>query len=155
MVPGHVNKLCLQADTPGIFRGQCAEYCGAQHARMGFEVVAHTADEYDAWLAAQAPPAQAPQEPLLRHGMHLFLQNGCGACHTIRGTPAVGRLGPDLTHLGSRRSIGAALLPNSAGTIAGWITGNQHLKPENRMPTFHQFSGEDLGALAAYLESLR
>lgn len=155
MIPGHVNKQRMQADAPGVFRGQCAEYCGAQHARMAFYVVAHTAQEYAAWVAAQRRPAGNPDDPLLRRGKELFLNNRCGLCHTVRGTPANGRLGPDLTHVGSRLSIAAGILPNGQGAIAGWITGSQHLKPENKMPAFNQFSGEDLRALSAYMESLQ
>jgi cytochrome c oxidase subunit 2 len=155
MIPGHVNRLRVQANAPGVLRGQCAEYCGAQHAKMAFHVVVYTPDEYDAWITAHTLPAQEPGAPLLQRGMQLFLQNGCGACHTIRGTPAAGKLGPDLTHIGSRLSIGAGVLPNSADAIAAWIRDSQHLKPENKMPAFNQFSGEELRALAAYLESLR
>jgi cytochrome c oxidase subunit 2 len=155
MIPGRANRLRVQANAPGMFRGQCAEYCGAQHAKMAFHVVAHTPDEYDAWIAALILPAQEPGTPLWQRGMQSFLQNGCGACHTIRGTHAAGKLGPDLTHVGSRLSLGAGVLPNSADAIAAWIRDSQHLKPENKMPAFNQFSSEELRALAAYLESLR
>ncbi len=155
MIPGHVNKLRLQADAPGQFRGQCAEYCGAQHARMAFHVVAHAPDEFAAWLEAQKQPAAKPADQMLERGEALFLNNRCGLCHTVRGTPAEGRLGPDLTHVGSRLSIAAGTLPNGQGTIAGWITGGQHIKPGNKMPAFNQFSGEELRALSAYMESLQ
>lgn len=155
MIPGHVNKLRVQADAPGSFRGQCAEYCGAQHARMALFVVAQTPEGYAAWLAAQSRPAGEPGARVLQHGRQLFLDNRCGLCHTIRGTPANGALGPDLTHVGSRLTIAAGVLPNTQGTIAGWITDSQHIKPGNRMPAFNQFSAEDLRALSAYLESLQ
>jgi len=155
MIPGHVNKLRVRANAPGTFRGQCAEYCGAQHARMAFFVVAHTADAYAAWLAAHSQPASEPGAALLRHGRQLFLDNRCGLCHAIRGTPAEGRLGPDLTHVGSRLTIAAGSLPNNQGAIAGWITGSQEIKPGNKMPAFNQFSAEQLRALSAYLESLQ
>jgi cytochrome c oxidase subunit 2 len=155
MIPGHVNSKRMQATEPGIFRGQCAEYCGAQHAKMAFYVVAQTPQEYEAWLAAQMQPALEPKDPLLQQGKQLFLENRCGACHTIRGTPATGALGPDLTHVGSRHSIAAGVLPNTQGTMAGWVTASQHIKPGNKMPSFKQFSGDELRALSAYLESLR
>ena len=154
LIPGRVNVLRLDADRTGVFRGQCAEYCGAQHAKMAFYVVAHTAAEFDAWLAAQRLPGNAPRTPALQRGRALFVAN-CAGCHTVRGTAAMGELGPDLTHVGSRRSIGAGALPNNVGTIAGWIAASQHIKPENAMPSFDGFSGEELGVLAAYLESLK
>jgi cytochrome c oxidase subunit 2 len=155
MIPGHVNQLRVQADAPGIFRGQCAEYCGAQHAKMAFYVVAQTIEEYSAWLAAQIQPAVTSSNQLLQQGQELFFNNHCSLCHTIRGTPATGNLGPDLTHLGSRLSIAAGILPNGQGPIAGWITDSQQIKPGNRMPSFNQFSGEELRALSAYMESLQ
>jgi cytochrome c oxidase subunit 2 len=155
MIPGHVNELKLHPDAPGVFRGQCAEYCGAQHAKMAFHVVVLPPDEYAEWLAAQAQPVQPPTEPVLRLGQQLFLTNRCGVCHTIRGTPANGRLGPDLTHVGGRMSIGAGTLVNTHGTIAGWISDNQNIKPGNKMPEFKQFAPEELLALAAYLEALK
>lgn len=155
MMPGRVNRLRLQAAAPGVFRGQCAEYCGAQHAKMAFHVVALPPAEHAAWLAARAQPAAEPAGPWLRRGQALFAESRCGLCHTIRGTPADGTLGPDLTHVGSRSHIAAGTLPNGVGTIAAWITSGQHIKPGNQMPVFNQFSGEDLRALAGYLESLR
>lgn len=155
MIPGHVNRLRVRADAPGVFRGQCAEYCGAQHARMAFLVVAVTPGQYSSWLAAHARPAPEPDSPVLRQGRALFSDNRCGLCHTIRGTPADGVLGPDLTHFGSRSTIAAGTLPNTQGTTAAWITSSQHIKPGSRMPAFKQFSGEDLHALSAYLESLK
>ena len=155
LVPGHVNHLRLRANAPGIFRGQCAEYCGAQHAKMAFYVIAQTQDEYDAWLAAQKQLAREPADALLLQGRRLFIDNRCGQCHTLRGTPAAGTLGPDLTHVSSRVSLAAGILPNNSGAIAGWISAGQSIKPGNRMPSFNQFSGEELRALAAYLESLQ
>lgn len=155
MIPGHVNRLRITAHSPGVFRGQCAEYCGAQHAKMALHVVVQTPDQYRAWLAAHRLPAQEPRNPQLQRGRQLFLDNRCGLCHTIRGTAADGRPGPDLTHVGSRLWIAAATLPNNAGSIAGWITGTQHLKPDSKMPAFRQFSADELRALAAYLESLK
>lgn len=154
MIPGTVNRLRLSAAAPGVFRGQCAEYCGAQHAHMALLVVAQPPGEFEAWLAAQARPASLPRDAMLQQGLALFLQNGCARCHAIRGTSAAGTLGPDLTHVGTRMTLGAGTLSGGAGGIAAWIAGNQHIKPGNLMPVFHQFSGEQLRSLAAYLESL-
>lgn len=155
MIPGHVNRLRIEATEAGTIRGQCAEYCGGAHALMAFFVVALPPDAFAAWLAAQAEPAAEPAEPFLRQGRELFLASGCGACHTVRGTPAAGVLGPDLTHVGSRLSLAAGILPNNQGTLAGWIADAQHIKPGNRMPSFNVVSGPELRAIAAYLESLR
>ncbi len=155
MIPGHVNRLRLRTDRPGLFRGQCAEYCGGAHARMAFHVVVEPADAFASWRARQAAPAAAPRDSVTRRGREAFVAGGCGACHTVRGTPAAGVIGPDLTHVGSRVAVGAGLLPNHAGTLAAWIASSQHLKPGNRMPNFDVFPDEDLRALAAYLEALR
>jgi cytochrome c oxidase subunit 2 len=154
MIPGHVNKLRIQADTPGIFRGQCAEYCGAQHANMAFHVVAMAPSEYEAWLVAQRAPAREPHTAQLQAGKQYFMPT-CARCHTVRGTEAAGKLGPDLTHVGSRTSLAAGTLPNNIGAMAGWIAGSQQIKPENRMPSFNELSGEGLRAVAAYTESLK
>lgn len=154
MVPGHVNRLRVQADAPGRFRGQCAEYCGAQHAKMMLDVQALSPDEFQAWVESQRRPAPAPVDARLQAGRQYFLQ-ACAQCHTIRGTGASGTLGPDLTHIGSRLSLAAGVLPNNVGTLAGWIAGSQHIKPGNRMPSFNQLSGEDLRAVAQYMESLK
>lgn len=155
MLPGHTNKQRIQATQSGVFRGQCAEFCGAQHAKMAFFVVAQNPQEYERWFAAQLQPPPEPQDAMLRLGKRLFLDNRCGLCHAIRGTEAKGALGPDLTDVGARHSLGAGILPNNRGAIAGWITGSQQIKPGNKMPAFKQFSGEELRALSAYLESLR
>jgi cytochrome c oxidase subunit 2 len=155
MLPGHTNKQRIQATHSGVFRGQCAEFCGAQHAKMAFYVVAQAPQEYKQWFAAQLQPPAEPQDAMLRQGKRLFLDNRCGLCHAIRGTEAKGALGPDLSDVGDRHSLGAGILPNNRGAIAGWITDSQQLKPGNKMPAFNQFSGEELRALSAYLESLR
>ena len=155
MIPGRVNRMVIQADAPGTFRGQCAEYCGGPHALMAFYAVAMAPADFAAWLEDEARPARTPDEPFLLEGRELFLASGCGACHTIRGIDADGRLGPDLTHVGGRRSLAAGILPNNVGTLAGWIADAQHIKPNNKMPSFNTFSGEELRALAAYLASLR
>ncbi len=155
MIPGQVNRLVLEASAPGVHRGQCAEFCGGPHALMAFYAIAEAPADFAAWLEREAKPAAPPDDAFLAQGQDLFLESGCGTCHTIRGTPAAGELGPDLTHLGSRMSLAAGILPNNAGTIAGWIAGSQHLKPANKMPSFNTFTGVELRALAAYLASLR
>lgn len=154
MVPGRVNRLMLEAKQPGIFRGQCAEYCGAQHALMAFEVVVESEQQFRAWLERQAAPAASRDDASWARGLELFFRGGCAACHTIRGTRAAGKLGPDLTHVGSRRTLAAGLLRNHAGTMGGWIAGAQELKPGNAMPSTRAFSGPELRALSAWLEDL-
>jgi cytochrome c oxidase subunit 2 len=155
MIPGRVNSYTFSAEKPGVYRGQCAEYCGAQHALMAFYTVAMEPREYEAWVQDQSAPAEEPRIASLETGQELFLANGCGACHTVRGTQAAGVLGPDLTHVGSRLSIGAGILPNNLGTLAGWISSTQHLKPDALMPSFGNLQGEELRSIAAYLESLK
>lgn len=154
MVPGHVNRLRVQAEEPGLFRGQCAEYCGAQHAKMMFDVQALSPGDFQEWVALQRQPALEPATDTLRMGKQHFMQV-CAQCHTVRGTGAAGALGPDLTHIGSRLSLAAGVLPNNVGTLAGWIAGSQHIKPGNQMPSFNQLSGEGLRAVAQYMESLK
>jgi cytochrome c oxidase subunit II len=154
MIPGHVTRMVLQADRPGVYRGQCAEYCGAQHSLMAFDVIAVSRADFDTWLASLARPAREPETPERREGRELFVALGCGACHAVRGV-AGGRLGPDLTQVGARRSLAAGTLKNGVGNLAGWIASAQHLKPGNRMPSYDQLQGPQLRALAAYLESLK
>jgi cytochrome c oxidase subunit 2 len=154
MIPGRVNRMVIQADRPGIYRGQCAEYCGQQHSLMAFDVIAMPRAEFHTWLAGAARPAPDPETPELRQGRDLFVSLGCGACHAVRRV-AEGRLGPDLTQVGARRTIGAGTLPGGVGNIAGWIASAQHLKPGNLMPSYDQLEGPQLRALAAYLESLK
>lgn len=154
MIPGRTNRLVLSAAAPGVYRGQCAEFCGDMHALMAFKVVAHDRAAFEAWWAREAGPAAAPAAGEARTGAALFEENGCGACHTVRGTAAAGRLGPDLTHIGSRLTIAAGTFPRNAGTLAGWVASSQHLKPGNAMPSYDRLSGPDLRALAAYLEGL-
>ncbi len=155
MIPGHVNTMRMQADRAGVSRGQCAEYCGAQHAKMAFLVIALEPARFDQWFAAQMQSAHAPATAQLRRGQELFMSTGCVTCHTVRGTDARGVIGPDLTHIGSRRTIGAGLFPNTVGALGGWIADSQALKPGNRMPAFSDLKGEELRALAAYMESLQ
>ena len=154
MIPGRTNSLVLSAAQPGIYRGQCAEFCGAQHALMSFYVVGLQTDEFDAWFASNRTPAKVPITDLRQYGLSVFLRVGCGGCHTIRGTQANGTIGPDLTHVGGRLSIGAGYLSNRVGPLAAWIASAQHLKPDNLMPSFNNLTGAELRAVAAYLEGL-
>ena len=154
-IPGRVNGLTLRADKPGIYRGQCAEYCGAQHARMAMYVVASPQQEFDAWLARQARPAAPPNSPVLDQGRAAFLAQRCQFCHTIRGVAEGGRLGPDLTHVGSRMHIGAGTLRTHRGTLGGWIADPQAIKPGVFMPASQDIDGPTLRAMAAYLEHLK
>lgn len=155
MIPGRTNELTVTATEAGVTRGQCAEYCGGAHAFMAFHIVVQPPDEFAAWLANEADPAAADAGADLQRGQDLFLNTGCGGCHAVRGTAADGQIGPDLTHIGSRHSLAAATLPNTAEAIAAFIVNNQHIKPENRMPTYALFSEPQLRDLAAYLESLK
>ena len=156
MIPGRVTGLTLHADKPGRYRGQCAEYCGEQHARMALYVVAHSPPAFAAWLARQAQSAAPSADAFLERGRQAFIDQRCGACHTIRGVGALaqGRLGPDLTHVGSRSHIAAGALRNHRGTLAGWIADPQSVKPGARMPAASELDGETLRALASWLESL-
>jgi cytochrome c oxidase subunit 2 len=154
MIPGRTNVLTLEPSEPSISRGQCAEFCGGAHALMAFYVIAMPAAEYVVWLRKEASPARSPGTDEQRIGQDLFLATGCGGCHTIRGTPAQGTIGPDLTHVGSRMSLAAATLPNDEQAFARWISGNQHIKPDNLMPPFAQFTDGELAAIASYLDHL-
>lgn len=154
LIPGKENSLWLQADTPGMYRGQCAEYCGLQHAKMGFLVIADRPGDFATWLDRQRDTALTPTDELTRRGQEVFLSSPCVMCHAISGTPAGSRIGPDLTHLASRQTIAAGTLPNTRGHLAGWILNPQQIKPGTRMPPT-QLRPDDLEALLAYLESLR
>ncbi len=155
MIPGRANRLVFTVERPGVYRGVCAEYCGDQHARMAFDVVALEPGAFAAWRQAQTAPAREPATEFLEGGRILFIRNGCGNCHAVRGTEAGGQIGPDLTHVGSRRTIGAGQFPNNVGTLAGWIADTQHLKGGARMPSYGSLTGADLRAIAGYLESLK
>jgi cytochrome c oxidase subunit 2 len=145
MIPGRSHPLRFTAREPGVFRGQCAEYCGGPHAQMALYVVAERDDAFERWRERQREPAVGMNDTFLAH---------CAVCHTVRGTHAKGTLGPDLTHVGSRVSLGAGILPNNRGTLAAWIVSNQHVKPGNLMPAFGMFEGETLDRLAVYLHGL-
>jgi cytochrome c oxidase subunit 2 len=155
MIPGRITQLRLEPTRTGLFRGVCAEYCGTSHAHMAFDAVVVPADDFDVWLREQAAPALQPGDERARRGQELFASTGCGACHTIRGTQAAGRIGPDLTHVGSRRSLAASTLPNDAATMAAWLKDPHAVKPDAAMPAFAMLSNDDLRSLAAYLGGLR
>jgi cytochrome c oxidase subunit 2 len=154
LIPGYSNAIWFQVDKEGTYRGQCAEFCGFQHAHMAFYIVAESPAKFQAWLADQRKPAPEPSNEVLKQGQHVFLTSTCMMCHTIRGTAAGSRVGPDLTHMGSRFKIAAGTLPNSPGALGGWITDPQSIKPGVRMPP-NRLSSQDLQALVAYLESLK
>lgn len=155
MIPGRVNRLRIQADHAGVYRGQCAEYCGGAHARMALHVVAEPEAAFASWRARQMEPPPAPADAEAARGREVFLASGCGLCHRVAGTPAAGRFGPDLSRVGARSHIAAGLLPNHRGTLAAWTASAQTLKPESRMPSFRTLPGADLRALAAFLDGLR
>ena len=154
LIPGEVTNTWIQADTPGVYRGQCAEFCGHQHAHMSFVVVAEPMDKFLAWIGHQRQPAAEPATDEARRGHDVFMQGPCVLCHTIQGTPAGSHVGPDLTHVGSRLSIAAGTLPNTRGHLGGWIANSQSVKPGNRMPP-NALTPEDLQAVLAYVRSLR
>jgi cytochrome c oxidase subunit 2 len=154
LIPGRVNKLLLQADRAGVYRGQCAEYCGMQHANMALVVVAERPEEFERWKTHQQTPAPDPQTEGERRGQQAFLRLPCVNCHAITGTDAYASLGPDLTHLASRRTLAAGTIGNSRDNLARWIVNAPAIKPGNQMPP-NVMSGEELRDLVAYLESLR
>ena len=155
MIPGRTNIMRIQADRPGQYGGMCAEYCGGPHALMGFVVVAHPREAFVALMARRRAAAAPAASGEAAQGAQLFTQTGCAACHRIAGTPANGLAGPDLSHVGSRRTLGAGILPNNRGTLIGWIANSQAIKPGNRMPAYSTLSADQLRALAVYLESRR
>lgn len=154
-IPGITNRIVFTATRTGTYRGYCAEYCGGPHAHMGLRVVAVPPGRYARWRAAQARDAATPVSPIARRGEGLFHGMGCGGCHAVRGTPAVARFGPDLTHVGSRGRIGGGLLANTPDNRARWISSTQHLKPGVHMPAYRQLARGDVEAIAAYLGGLR
>jgi cytochrome c oxidase subunit II len=155
MIPGRTTRLILEPVEPGVYRGTCAEYCGTSHAWMSLFAIVEDRDRFARWLAAQAAPAAVPTEPLAVRGAADFLANGCGACHAIRGTPADGVIGPDLTHVGGRHSLAAGALPNDADALQRWIARTTAVKPSAHMPAFGMLHQDTVEALAAYLEDLQ
>jgi cytochrome c oxidase subunit 2 len=154
LIPGYTTALWLQASRSGVFRGQCAEFCGMQHAHMAFDVVAESEEEFARWLDAVRQPGRDPPDATARKGRDVFMQTRCAVCHTIRGSDAAGQTAPDLTHIASRRTLGAGSLPNTPDNLANWIRDPQRVKPGNQMPP-NLLADDDLHALVAYLETLR
>lgn len=153
MIPGRTNRMWFVADRAGTYRGQCAEFCGVQHAKMAFLVIAEPQSTFDVWVDAQREEAGASLVALENEGQAIFMDSPCVGCHTIRGTEAQGTVGPDLTHLASRRTLGAATIRNTAPNLVGWVANAQVFKPGALMPPV-PLSTEELEALVAYLETL-
>jgi cytochrome c oxidase subunit II len=154
LVPARPNELTLRAERPGVYRGQCAEFCGLQHAHMGFFVIAEEQGAFDEWVKLQRQGAAAVSDAETNAGQQAFMSRQCAACHTVRGTSADGKTGPDLTHVGGRTTIAAGLLPTTRGSLAAWIADPQTLKPGNNMPLV-PMNPDELRAISAWLASLK
>ena len=154
LVPGRSNELTIRAEHAGVYRGQCAEFCGMQHAHMALLVIAEPQDEFDRWATTQRQAAAKPADEETAAGLQTFLAKPCAACHTVRGTAAAGTTGPDLTHVGSRRTIAAGLFETTRGSLAAWIADPQTIKPGNNMPMV-PLTPDELRAVSAYLASLK
>ena len=154
LIPGKISTIWIQADKPGVYRGQCAEYCGLQHAKMALWVVAEPQEQFNAWRQNQTQEAVAAASDAQKRGQQVFFSKTCVMCHAINGTPAGSNIGPNLTHVGSRQMIGAATLVNTRDHLAQWIKDSQTFKPGNKMPQ-HNLSDADLQSLVDYLQSLR
>lgn len=154
LIPGRRNRITIQADRPGVYWGQCAEFCGYQHAKMNILVIAEPRADFDRWRDAQIASAQLPDDPVRRRGLDIFVSKACVMCHQIRGTIAAGRVAPDLTHIGSRRTIAAGTLENTRGNLAAWIVDPQRIKPGANMPTV-QLGADEIEPIARYLEGLK
>jgi cytochrome c oxidase subunit 2 len=154
LIPGYSSAFSFQIDAPGIYHGQCAEFCGLQHAHMGFSIIAETPDQFLAWQHQQITSGKDPTDEDATRGRQVFLTHSCVMCHTISGTNAGSRAGPDLTHLASRHTIASGTLPNTTGALAGWILDPQRMKPGTQMPP-NALSGDELQDLVSYLQSLQ
>src|SRR3954453_7945608 len=154
LVPGITTAIWMQADRAAVYRGQCAEFCGKQHAHMAFEVVAEPDAQFEQWLDAQRQNAPPPHSDAETHGRSVFLATQCVLCHTVRGTPAAGRVGPDLTHVGSRGKIASGTLPTNVADVAAWVRDPQHYKPGSQIPPTRLID-DDTQALSQYLVSLK
>jgi cytochrome c oxidase subunit 2 len=154
LIPGDTNEVRFTASRPGVYRGECAEFCGLQHAHMGFMVIADDSATFDAWTIREGSDAVSPDDATSRDGMLAVTGGPCAACHTIRGTTARGAIGPDLTHVGSRQTLAAGTLANDAASMEAWITDAGRLKPGTTMPSLREFSGSQLREMAAYLRQL-
>ena len=154
LIPGYTTALWLQASRSGVFGGQCAEFCGVQHAHMAIDVVAESDRDFEGWLETMRQPGRDPTDATARRGHDVFMQARCAGCHAIRGTEAAGQIAPDLTHIATRSTLGAGTLPNTPENLAGWIRDPQSMKPGNQMPP-NPLTDAELEALVAYLETLR
>lgn len=154
LIPGEVTHTWIQADAAGVYRGQCAEFCGHQHAKMAFNVVAEPMDRFQGWLEEQRKPAVEPDSDASRRGRDAFLQSPCGTCHAVAGTEAGSRIGPDLTHVGSRLTIAAGTLPNTREHLRQWVFNPTTIRPGVRMPP-NSLSADQLDDVVSYLRSLR
>ena len=154
LIPGQKSIFVIQADKAGLYRAQCAEFCGLQHAKLAFIVIAEPKHDFEQWLATMRASAAQPKTADEQRGQQVFLSTSCGMCHAIKGTSAGSRVGPDLTHVGSRRTLGAAVIPNNRGNLSGWIADAGGVKPGVLMPP-NPLDPDDLHALVAYLESLK
>jgi cytochrome c oxidase subunit 2 len=155
MLPGRMQHLLLSADWPGVYRGQCAEFCGEQHAQMALHVVAEAPDAFTAWLAEQARPGAVVPTARQAVGRDAFTAQRCDACHTVRGVTGESPLGPDLTHVGSRLHLGAGTMLNTEQARAKWVAHVQQIKPGARMPSYERLDAHTLAAIADWLGSLR
>jgi len=154
LIPGYTTAIWMQADRPGISRGQCAEFCGLQHAHMAFDVVAEPESDFNRWLEAMRQPSRPPQSPIEQRGLEVFRTARCATCQTVRGTDAHGQVAPDLTHIAARSTLGAGTLPNTPEHLDAWVRDPQASKPGNQMPP-NPLSPDDLHALLTYLETLK
>ena len=154
LIPGMTTTTWIQADRPGTYRGQCAEFCGYQHAHMALVVIAEPMADFLRWIGEQRKPSPEPPTEDARRGRELFMQSTCVLCHTVRGTIAGSRVGPDLTHVASRQTIAAGTLPNTRDDLRRWIDDPQSIKPGVRMPA-SVLKGQDLEAVVSYVRSLR
>ncbi len=153
LIPGQRNLTWLEADSAGVYRGQCGEYCGLQHSKMAMAIVAEPPGEFSRWLDRQLEPAAAPPDSDAAAGARVFASSGCALCHAVRGTRAGGRLGPDLTHVAGRRTIAAGSVPNTRGNLAGWVANPQAIKPGALMPVV-PLRPSELLTVVAFLQSL-
>lgn len=153
LLPDGVTTLVLEADDPGRYQGHCAEFCGLQHTLMRVSAVVHSPEDFEAWVEEQRQPAAEPAGALEQRGQQLFVSEGCGRCHTVDGTEAAGGIGPDLTHVASRATIGAGTLPTTTDAFEDWISDPDAVKNGVLMPGT-ELTGDDLDALVAYVESL-
>jgi len=154
VIPGYGGSTAFRADRPGVYHGRCAEFCGLQHARMDFLVIAEPEEQFAAWFEAQLKSSAPPGDAVQQKGQQVFLSKGCPLCHAVRGTQANSRVGPDLTHLASRRTIAAGTLPNTRGHLGGWVLDPQKIKPGAKMPP-NPLAADELHALLGYLQSLK